>query len=424
MIKITKVNGMIITAVNNGYAIYNENEELIKDGFKTVLEAQNYATNTTKENEPVTKENATEEVLTEETPSTEEKTTEATENTKSITIPEGYEVQNIATSSSNVSALDLVKRINKGKYVFNNAVQRSDVWNVAQKSALITSMLYGLPVPNLYANKTEDGTLDFLDGKQRSHAVADYLNNEFELEECDPIILVGEDEKTVDINGFKFNELPKEFQHLIETYSFNIRVFDNIEAELANDIFDRLNSGTSLTAVEKSRVKAISIDEIQILAKHSIFDNLSAALHKRYVDEDLVTKCLKLNYCTDESEAHSLDVKFVRPYMRSVVVTDAMIEELTKELDILNDVHDNIASTDEKADIMLAKKIVNRTNLVTIIGFIHTHKDVFDDTDKFETFIKTFFKNPTTTYQSNSRSGSGHSRAVDTRLDELDKAWK
>ena len=111
------------------------------------------------------------------------------------------------------SVKQMVASMIKGTARFDNTVQRTLVWNDEKKSRLIHTAILNLPCPPLYANvysnpETGKKVYDFLDGKQRSHAFKEFLNDEFELTEVP--VLTFTDGKELNINGYKFSELPEE----------------------------------------------------------------------------------------------------------------------------------------------------------------------------------------------------------------------
>lgn len=431
---------------SQGSFVIDENylDNLFKSNEETIMEDKTMSNATTtiedKTMSNTSKENTTATTSTQKigrkpapatvtkTKPTEVKPTEEAIKTP-IVIPDDYDIASVSMSNKTYSAERLTKDISKNKAVFDNAVQRSDVWTIQQKSALITSMILGLPIPNMYANKNEEGVLDFLDGKQRSHAISDFMNDNFSLTGVDPITIVkeGDDEKEIDINGYKFSELPELFKHAIQTYELHIVVFDNIDEDIANDIFDRLNSGTALTAIEKSRVKAVSLENIQTLAKHEVFSTLSDKALRKYTDEDLVTKMLKICFDSDKS----LDTKEVRPYMRSVIVTDDMSKTITALLDRIYKVYTELNNNTEVDESLkkkyksIARKMVTRTHLVTLVGFLYTHKSVTNEILKKLVCTVFYGTNETKAkynkYFANATSGAGHRTAVEARLECLDE---
>ena len=53
----------------------------------------------------------------------------------------------------NWTAKALVNQMEKGKVNYDNAVQRSLVWDVDKKSLLIHSMIYGYAIPAMYSTR-------------------------------------------------------------------------------------------------------------------------------------------------------------------------------------------------------------------------------------------------------------------------------
>ena len=89
----------------------------------------------------------------------------------------------------NWTAKTLCNQMKKGAVNFDNAVQRSLVWDDSKKSLLIHSMLYGFAIPAMYFTRDENGVYDSLDGKQRSNAISEYMNDEFCLTMDTPLVM-------------------------------------------------------------------------------------------------------------------------------------------------------------------------------------------------------------------------------------------
>ena len=173
------------------------------------------------------------------------------------------------------SVKQLVSSMAKGTARFDNTVQRSLVWTNEKKSRLIHTAILNLPCPPLYANVYTNGetgkkNYDFLDGKQRSHAFKEFLEDSFEL--VDVPVLTFTDGKEFDINGYKFSELPEELQDMIKNYSLNIATMEDLNEDEVADLFYILNNGVALSKIEISRVKADSLDSIHKVSNHPLFD--------------------------------------------------------------------------------------------------------------------------------------------------------
>lgn len=163
------------------------------------------------------------------------------------------------------TAKTLVNQMAKGKVNFDNAVQRGLVWDVSRKSLLIHSMIYGYAIPAMYFVKDENGVYDSLDGKQRSNAISEFMNNEFSLSLDTPPVYNEEGEQE-DITGMTFENLPEWAQDKVKDYSLTIYYYENMTDGEIREFFRRLNNGKALTAVELTRVNTPSLEKFQEIA--------------------------------------------------------------------------------------------------------------------------------------------------------------
>ena len=88
---------------------------------------------------------------------------------------------NFITANVSMTVKELKRRVENHSVTFDNAVQRGLVWDDERKSYLIDSILQGYAIPCLYAKRGSNGSFDMLDGKQRSNAIVDFLNNKYAL---------------------------------------------------------------------------------------------------------------------------------------------------------------------------------------------------------------------------------------------------
>ena len=271
-------------------------------------------------------------------------------------------------------ARDLKSMYEKDKISFSNAIQRTFVWKNKAKdnkmSLLIDSMLRGLPVPPMYANKnTETGVLDFLDGKQRSLTIIKFLNDEFELVGLQPF----EDENgnLIDINGLKFSELPEEMRDTFRTYSLTVYYFEDMTEDEISEMFSRLNNGQVLKNIEKTRAEAKSFHTVKELGSHPVFDEmLSAASIASYGNEDIVIKTwIMLN-----NDKPSLDTKDVRPIMKDAEITTEQADQIKEIFDKIMEVHTEILNNEtmeDKLKAKIAKRVYTKTHFISIVPLIN-----------------------------------------------------
>ena len=157
---------------------------------------------------------------------------------------------------------ELKRMLNNKTLTWDESIQRcAGVWKPKQKSDLIHSMLEKYYIPSICLLRTiipatEEGKKDtsiysVLDGKQRLSVVFSFIDGDYKLHKTFPSI--EREGETYQLAGKKFEELPKEFQDDINNYVFEIASLEECTEEEKEILFFRLNDGTPLTKVQKSR---------------------------------------------------------------------------------------------------------------------------------------------------------------------------
>jgi len=324
----------------------------------------------------------------------------------------------------NWSAKQLVKSIEKETIKFDLSVQRSLVWDNDRKSLLIHSMADGYPVPPFYSAK-EDGIYQFLDGKQRSNAISEFMNDGFKLSNVPEIIT--EDGEEIDINGFLFSELSEELQDAIKDYSLTVYYFDGITEEEIASLFFRLNNGKPLSSIELTRVKAKSIEAIKRIGAHDMFTSaLTSKSIEKYTNEDIVIKA----WATLNTESPSFETKVIRPLMTDMEITDENEKDLCDVFTRIKEAYEVVLtlSSDEKLNNKIAKRMFTRTHLLSIVPVtLQSIKSEISVND-FAKWFSTFFCGTRSasiddTYNDNAGAGSARTLAVQARLDAVQKSY-
>ena len=93
--------------------------------------------------------------------------------------------------------------------------QREFIWNDAQISRLIETLLLGLPLPLVFLEEMEDGTLEIIDGSQRIRALDKFFKNEKKLSKLEIL---------TNLNGLTFQDFPPTIQRQLNNASLRIIV--------------------------------------------------------------------------------------------------------------------------------------------------------------------------------------------------------
>ena len=154
-----------------------------------------------------------------------------------------------------------VKKIyDEGRLSFDSSIQRaSDQWSKEQKSNLIHSLFAQYYIPSLCfyeeARVVNGKNVDFysvLDGKQRLSVVFEYLNDGFAIKKGTPTF-VDDSGTIVDLGGKKFSELDIYLKKQLEATKLNIVTLKELDANERETMFYRLNDGTPLSEIQRSR---------------------------------------------------------------------------------------------------------------------------------------------------------------------------
>lgn len=238
----------------------------------------------------------------------------------------------ISTTTTQMTAKGIVQAFKSGKMESGNTVQRTDVWKAEQRDLFIHSILTGFPIPQIISLRSEvvgknDKMVmldDLIDGKQRTTTLRMFRNNEHRLGNIQPIVI---DDTAYDISGMTYGELPEAIQDKFDSRTFNFIRIDGADDDTIAEIFKRLNNGTPLSAIEKTRVASKELETIIEIGKHQFFhDTLTENALKKYTNEDIIIKTMMMLNVPKSDIC--LDNKYVRPYYEAVHFEAENIEEL------------------------------------------------------------------------------------------------
>ncbi len=148
--------------------------------------------------------------------------------------------------------------------------QRGAVWSKPQKQLLVDSALRDLDIPKIYLREVQNGEYEeeVVDGQQRLLAIWNFYDNEFKL---------NKDADEVNgqiISGKRFEELDEDTKDRFEAYELSVVILRNASDDDVEEMFLRLQNGTTLNAAEKRNAMPGKMkDFVRKLSQHSFFQN-------------------------------------------------------------------------------------------------------------------------------------------------------
>lgn len=177
--------------------------------------------------------------------------------------------------------------------------QRFYRWSLSQKTALIESILLGIPLPPIFVSQRSDGVWDVVDGLQRLSTIFQFLGilKDENGISIDPLVLQ-ETKYLPALKGIQWDNgvdskksLPKDLQLVIKRSKLHASIILKESDETAKyELFQRLNTGgTELSAQEVRNCLLVMInkpffDWLKSLSKNEAFIS-TTALSDRPLEE-------------------------------------------------------------------------------------------------------------------------------------------
>lgn len=149
-----------------------------------------------------------------------------------------YPLDQLAIRDERRSAVDVVRRLDRGRFVLDPDFQRAFLWDEKKQSRLIESILLRIPLPVFYLAEDPEGRLIVVDGRQRLTTLQRYFRGESRLTLPD----------RPELHDKRFNDLDARLQNRLEDCQLHFYIIDHSVPERARlDIFERVNGGEVLT---------------------------------------------------------------------------------------------------------------------------------------------------------------------------------
>lgn len=149
-----------------------------------------------------------------------------------------YPLDELGIREEKRTAEDVVRRIEKGRFVLDPDFQRGFVWKTDKQSRLIESILMRIPLPVFYVAEDPQGRLVVVDGRQRLTTLQHFIQGKLRLDLEDRPAL----------HRKYFGDLEVSLRNRVDDCQLLFYIIDHAVPERARlDIFERVNGGEKLT---------------------------------------------------------------------------------------------------------------------------------------------------------------------------------
>lgn len=149
------------------------------------------------------------------------------------------------------------------------AYQTGPRWSTKQKQLLIDSILRDLDIPKFYLRVLKDSEFEYevVDGQQRLRAIWEFVGNKYKLDKnADPL----DDGK--ELAGLSYDQFSDDLKDRFNEYQLDIVELHDASQEDVEEMFLRLQNGTTLKAAEKRNALPGKMKSfIRKLAEHEFF---------------------------------------------------------------------------------------------------------------------------------------------------------
>ncbi len=178
--------------------------------------------------------------------------------------------------------------------------RQGDIWTLEKRRLLIDTMINGFDVPKLYLHKFQtplvEGDQSFeyamIDGKQRTEAIFDFIENGFALDSDFKYL----HDEEIDLSGLTYRELASQFPDIkqdFDSFTLDVITIDTDDIELIEDLFSRLNEAMPLNAAEKRNARPGPLPQlVREISQHRFFIRKLPFGNARYRHFDIIAKML------------------------------------------------------------------------------------------------------------------------------------
>ncbi|MGV9317786.1 DUF262 domain-containing protein [Streptomyces sp. NPDC003660] len=154
----------------------------------------------------------------------------------------------VDTEYFDLSIREIVRMVEEEEIRVAPAYQRKFRWPDAVQSALIESLLLGLPIPAIFVATNRDGTWDVVDGLQRTATILKFYGVDVpgaeELQFSNKPLRLSDLNQLKKFSGMSYKDLPMPIRLTMGKRYIRVQVLsDKSDPEVRFELFRRLNAG-------------------------------------------------------------------------------------------------------------------------------------------------------------------------------------
>ena len=202
-----------------------------------------------------------------------------------------YNTKFVDITSDTLSMSNLIDRFKYNEIELQPDYQRKGgLWSDSQKSRLIESILISIPLPFFYFDVRNDEKWEVVDGLQRLTSLREFI--------YDKTLVLCDLEYLTELNGKKFDELPRTYQRKLNESNFSTYLIrEGTPDDVMMNIFRRINTGgIPLTPgeIRNACFRGAASNLVKALAECESFKIATRNKIKtdRMEDRDIVTRFL------------------------------------------------------------------------------------------------------------------------------------
>jgi hypothetical protein len=210
--------------------------------------------------------------------------------------------------------------------------QRGAVWSRGQKQLLIDSILRDLDIPKIYLRELRDlaFTEEAVDGQQRLTAINEFYNGVYSLaKDADPV--AGES-----VAGKSFQDLSEDIKDIFEAYELTVVCLREASDEEVEEMFLRLQNGTTLSAAEKRNAMHGGMKNfVRDLSSHKFFNEICGFKNSRFAYDQVAAQMCRVAINGGPCSVKGSDLSKMYEQNQAFQSTDKIAKEIKKTLDLL-----------------------------------------------------------------------------------------